>query len=131
MSRGSTSHRARTAIATAAGLACALAMVVTPASAATDDGSGGRDRAIQKIRGEVGPGFTLSFSETSVPAGKYKVIVNDKGTIHNFHMTGDGVNKKTKVSSTGKVTWRVTLTAGEYVAECDPHPSMRDILTVT
>jgi len=34
----------------------------------------------------------------TVKAGTYSVKVEDKGTIHNFHLTGPGVNKSTSVA---------------------------------
>jgi hypothetical protein len=122
--------RSRVLVASAAGLACALALVVTPASAATDD-SGRRDGALPRITGKVGPGYHLSFGQESVPAGTYKLIIVDRSTIHNFHLTGPGIDRATKVSFRGKVKWRVTLVEGVYTGECDPHSSMDDVLTVT
>src|SRR3954452_9658015 len=50
----------------------------------------------------------------TVKAGTYKLKVEDKGSIHNFHLTGPGVNKSTSVGGTGEQTWTVKLKPGTY-----------------
>ena len=67
----------------------------------------------------------------SLPAGDYEIRVQDPATLHNFHLTGPGVDETTPVPGTGEVVWRVTLTPGEYTAVCDPHPDMVTSFTVT
>ena len=67
----------------------------------------------------------------TLPAGEYQVKVTDPATFHNFHLTGPGVDEATSVSSTGKVTWTVTLKPGSYTFICDPHPHMKGKVTVT
>jgi plastocyanin len=82
-----------------------------------------------KLVGTVGPGFTITLTQngtkvTRLKAGKYSITVNDRSSIHNFHLTGPGVNKKTSVGATGKTTWAVTLQKGKtYRFVCDPHAS--------
>jgi len=50
--------------------------------------------------------------------------VTDKSPIHNFHLTGPGVNKEiTSVSFQGTKTVTVTLKKGTYKYVCDPHAS--------
>ena len=80
------------------------------------------------LSGNVGPGFTITLTKggkkvTSLKAGKYTLTVSDKSDIHNFHLRGPGVNKKTSVPATGKSTWTVTLKKGTYTFLCDPHPA--------
>ena len=41
--------------------------------------------------------------------------------MHNFHLFGPGVNKKTSVSGTAIQTWTVTLKPGKYTYQCDVH----------
>jgi plastocyanin len=124
----STHRTGRAALAVATGIACALALAVAPASAA---GSSERQR-LPVLKGKVGPEFTISISDHRVPAGKYKLVVVDKGTIHNFHIHGDGVDKKTNVAGTGKTVWKLRFKAGEYHIMCDPHSSeMQTMLEVT
>ena len=80
------------------------------------------------LNGTVGPGFTITLKKGSakvskLKAGTYKVVVSDKSTIHNFHLTGPGVNKSTSVGSTGNKTWTLKLKKGTYKYVCDPHAS--------
>jgi plastocyanin len=57
-------------------------------------------------------------------AGTYTLVVSDPAQIHNFHLTGNGVDVATDVGGTGEERFEVTFTAGEYDYTCDPHPSM-------
>jgi plastocyanin len=98
-------------------LAAALA-VVGSASAATPT-----------LIGVDGPGFTITLKKggkkvASLKAGKYKFVIKDLSNIHNFHLTGPGVNKKTGVGPKGTFTWTVTLKKGTYKFICDPHASI-------
>lgn len=69
---------------------------------------------------------------TSLPAGEYEVQVSDPSAIHNFHLTGPGVEETTDVPEVVDVTWTVTLEAGEYTFVCDPHAQqMVGTFTVT
>ncbi len=68
---------------------------------------------------------------TSLKAGSYTVKVKDASKIHNFHLTGAGVDEKTSVADTTEATWTVTLTPGTYTYTCDPHPKMTGSFTVT
>ena len=101
-------------------MAIALAaLAIAPAQAATP-----------KLVGTVGPGFTITLTKggtkvTRLKAGKYSIAVNDRSSIHNFHLTGPGLNKATSVGGTGKTTWTVTLKKGKtYRFVCDPHASI-------
>jgi len=96
------------------------------ALAVTAGGNAGT-AATHKLVGEVGPGFTV---EVTTPAGKdvkttkagtYTIVVEDKASIHNFHLIGPGVNKSTSVAFLGKKTWTLTLRRGKYTYQCDPH----------
>ena len=91
----------------------------TPAS--TTGGSGGGTT----LNGSVGPGFEISLDGTDgITAGDYTLVVNDQSSEHNFHLTGPGgVDVSTTVSEEGEKTFDVTLVAGEYRFQCDPHAS--------
>lgn len=115
----------------ATGIACAAALAVAPASAAVDSRPDARARALPTIKGSVGPNFDISIDRDAVPAGRYRLVVRDRGTIHNFHFFGSGVNRETSVPGTGRHVWRVTLSPGTYTANCDPHGSMTTSLEVT
>jgi plastocyanin len=100
--------------------AAALALAA-PAAAA-------RSHAATTLTGEVGPGYTIEVSfkgkdVKTLKAGTYRILVEDKATIHNFHLFGPGLNKKTTVSFQGKQTWTVKLRKGTYHYQCDPHAS--------
>jgi hypothetical protein len=63
-----------------------------------------------------------------VAAGTYTLVVEDPSKIHNFHLSGPGVDIQTDVSGTGRESFEVTFQAGEYGYVCDPHPSMAGAL---
>ncbi|MDX6452976.1 MAG: hypothetical protein QOH16_3025 [Gaiellaceae bacterium] len=76
-----------------------------------------------------GPGFTITLTKggtkvRSLAAGTYTITVRDKSNIHNFHLTGPGVNKKTSVGAVATFTWKVTLKKGTYKYVCDPHATI-------
>jgi plastocyanin len=107
----------RTRLALVTLLAGAL-VVVASASAATPT-----------LNGVDGPGFTITLKKgttkvTSLKAGKYKIVIKDMSNIHNFHLKGPGVDKKTGVGAKGTFTWTVTLKKGTYKFICDPHASI-------
>jgi plastocyanin len=83
----------------------------------------------KKLTGTVGPGFTISLKSgakkvKTLKAGAYKITVRDKSTFHNFHLTGAGVSKATRVPFRGNRTWTVRFRKGKtYRFRCDPHPS--------
>ena len=85
-----------------------------------------------KLTATVGPGFTITMSKKSVKAGTYTITVKDKSNIHNFHLTGPGVNKKTSVGAVKTYTWKLKLKKGTYKFVCDPHATiMKGTLKVT
>jgi plastocyanin len=98
-----------------AAAAVAAALIVVPAWGAT-----------APLKGEVGPGFKIEVEKggkdlKTIKAGKYKIKVEDKSSIHNFHLIGPGLNKKTSVSFQGQTTWTIALKKGKYTYQCDPH----------
>ena len=107
----------RTRLALVTLLAAAL-VVVASANAATPT-----------LTGVDGPGFTITLKKgstkvTKLKAGKYKFVIKDMSDIHNFHLSGSGINKKTSVSAKGTFTWTVTLKKGTYKFVCDPHAAI-------
>ena len=105
----------RLLVSALAAAAVAAALSVVPAWGAT-----------APLKGEVGPGFKIEVEKSgkdlkTIKAGKYKIKVEDKSTIHNFHLSGPGLNKKTSVSFQGQTTWTITLKKGKYTYQCDPH----------
>ena len=81
------------------------------------------------LNGTVGPGFTITLKQggktvKTLKAGTYVFKISDKSSIHNFHLTGPGVNKMTTVGGTGAKTWTLKLKKGTYKYVCDPHASI-------
>ena len=80
---------------------------------------------------QIGLTDAAGATVTTLPAGKYSIVVEDSSRIHNWVLSGDGVDAATDVVGTGTMTFEVTLSAGEYTYVCDPHPSMKGSITVT
>jgi plastocyanin len=100
----------------------ALAVLVAALAVPSALGAG------SKLMGTVGPGFTITLAQggkkvTKLKAGTYTITVQDKSAIHDFHLTGPGVNKTTTVGGQGTSTWTVKLKKGTYKYVCDPHAS--------
>lgn len=69
---------------------------------------------------------------TSVPAGDYSLTFVDRSELHNFHLTGEGVDVATEVRGTEESTVEITLVEGSYEYVCDPHSStMNGVLEIT
>jgi plastocyanin len=78
------------------------------------------------LTGEVGPGYSIEVKKAgkdlkTIKAGTYRIKVEDKAAIHNFHLIGPGLNKKTGISYKGETTWTIKLKPGRYTYQCDPH----------
>jgi copper binding plastocyanin/azurin family protein len=88
---------------------------------------GGSANAVTTLSGSVGPGFTISLKKggkkvSSLKAGRYRIRVNDKSDLHNFHLTGPGVNRRvTTVDFQGTKSRTFRLKKGTYRYVCDPH----------
>lgn len=94
--------------------------------------------ATPQLTGTSGPGFTITLKKgsakvTKLKAGTYKIVVADKSSIHNFHLFGPGVSKKTSVPFVGTQTWTVKLKPGKYTYQCDIHAAtgMKGTFTVS
>ena len=58
-----------------------------------------------------------------IAAGAYEIEVRDRSDMHNFHLSGPGVNRSTSIDFVGTVTWNVTLAdESRYEYVCDAHP---------
>jgi hypothetical protein len=91
-----------------------------------------------RVRGQEGPGIALIFRLThngkrfkTLPAGTYRLVVNDQSRILQFHLMGPGVDIRTGVASKGIKTFTVRLRKGRYVYQSDPHATtFRGMFTV-
>jgi plastocyanin len=72
--------------------------------------------------------YSISLKDTSgnpvtnIDPGDYTITVHDLSTLHNFHLTGPGVDMATDLDGTGDATWNVTFVDGVYRYQCDAHP---------
>jgi hypothetical protein len=83
-----------------------------------------------KLLATVGPGATISLRNASgavlrngVKAGPYSIVVRDRSKVHNFHLVGKGVNRKSTLAGTGTTTWKVTLAKGVLRFYSDKAPT--------
>ena len=68
----------------------------------------------RKLSAVVRPGGAVALSRSSIPAGRYRLTVDDRGKKDNFHLRGKRVNKRTGLAFRGRVDWGVTLQRGTY-----------------
>jgi hypothetical protein len=101
---------------------CAIGIVLTLPGAVHAVGE-------PQLVGTVGPGYTIELRDsggnlvTALAPGAYDIVVHDRSTIHNFRLSGPGVNQATTVSFTGDTTWEdiVFQANSTYTYVCDPH----------
>jgi plastocyanin len=81
----------------------------------------------EKLIGTVGPDSVITLTHqdgspvTTLAPGDYDVEVHDQSPFHNFHLTGPGVDRSTAVELEETVTWSLSLAAGSFHYQCDPH----------
>jgi plastocyanin len=81
------------------------------------------------LNASVGPGFEISLTTEdgqpveTLAAGSYTLLTDDQADIHNFHLTGEGVDVDTGVGDTGTDSFDITVSEGTYEFVCDPHAS--------
>jgi hypothetical protein len=110
----------RTALAAAVG-GLALALVASAPAAP----------APKTVRGTVGPGFTINLTlggkkVTKLKRGvRYRLVISDRSPIHDFHLSGPGLNRVlTGVDFTGTTSVVLRLKKGVYRYVCDPHSDL-------
>ena len=114
-----------------------LALAVLVVSLAVPALAASAAQSSPTLNGVVGPGFAIKLTEggqkvTKLTAGTYTIKVSDKSALHDFHLVGPGVNKKTPVAAKTSTTWTVTLKKGTYKYDCDPHAAfMKGSFTVS
>jgi hypothetical protein len=84
--------------------------------------------ATPRLLATVGPSSTISLRSASgavlktIKAGTYAIAVRDRSKLHNFHLVGKGVNRKSGLATTGTQTWQVTLGKGAVRFYSDRSP---------
>jgi plastocyanin len=119
-SRGTYCPRVRVGVSLAA-LAAGLALLAATADASRADNP--------VLTGDVGIGdsFAISLKDsngrsvTHLDPGTYTLVVHDHSSLHNFRLTGPGVNVATDIETANDSTFTITLTDGTYFFQCDPH----------
>jgi plastocyanin len=82
------------------------------------------------LKGEVYPSYKIEMVNSAnrplktVKAGTHRIKIEDKAAIHDFHLVGPGINKRTSLTGIGEVIWSLKLKPGTYRYFCDPHASM-------
>ena len=76
-------------------------------------------KPVPKLLATVGPRNTISLRSGAgavlhhgVKAGTYSIVVRDRSKVHNAHLVGIGVNRKSGLAATGTLTWKVKLSGG-------------------
>jgi hypothetical protein len=82
------------------------------------------------IGATVGPGRAIAVRSRAgatvkrLTAGTYALTVRDRSVKDNFHLTGDGVDRKTGLPGRGQVTWTLDLKPGVYRYRSDARPAL-------
>ena len=112
-----------------------LALAVLTAIALTVAGAAfSRSTATPTLKGVVGPGYSIKLTKggkrvKSVKAGKYRFVITDKSTFHNFTVEREKPSKPTiekhvtGTGFTGKKTMVITLKPGSWSFYCSVHES--------
>jgi len=91
-----------------------------------------RSSSTPTLKGVVGPGFTISLKKggkkvKTLKAGKYKFVISDKSTFHNFTVEREHPSKPklekhiTSTPFTGSKTLVMTLKPGSWRYYCSVH----------
>lgn len=110
-----------------------IALGVLAAIALTAAGAAfSRTTSTPILKGVVGPGYTISLKKGGKPvkklkAGKYKFVVSDRSTFHNYTVEREKPSKPkleshvTSTAFTGKKTMVITLKPGSWRIYCSVH----------
>jgi plastocyanin len=127
---------ARVAVRAASTRASPLALVGTLTIVANVGAASAKDSF--DLKGEVYQAYKIEMKNSAskplktVKAGTHRIKIEDKGTIHNFHLIGPGVDRWTSIAGRSETVWAVKLKPGTYRYVCDPHAStMRGSFRVT
>jgi hypothetical protein len=115
----------------------AVAGVLLLLALATAAFAAGRTGFVAFLNAQVGSGAKIGVTKdpegrvVQLAPGSYEIRVRDRSSRDNFHLIGPLVNRRTSVSFSGAVTWRLRLARGLYRYRSDPHPkTMRGSIRV-
>ena len=114
--------------------ALSIIAVLVAAALAVAGAAFSSSSAMPTLKGVVGPGYSVSLTKggkkvKSLKAGKYKVVVSDKSSIHNSVLEREKPEKPklekdiTGTGFTGTKTVVMTLKAGSWRFYCSVHES--------
>ena len=69
---------------------------------------------VRTLEASVSRAGAVRLGSTSVPSGRYRIVVSDRSRTANFHLRGPGANTGTGVAYRGTATLRVRLARGTY-----------------
>ena len=112
--------------------ALAILVVLAVAALAVAGAAFSRSSATPTLKGVVGPGYTISLKKggkkvTSLKAGRYKLVISDKASFHNFTLEREKPSSPkiekhiTSTAFTGSKTLVMTLKKGSWRAYCSIH----------
>jgi hypothetical protein len=86
-------------------------------------------QAYTTFYGTVGPGATIVLKRgngtvvRNASRGNKTFVIRDRSSVHNFHLYGPGIGRRTGVTFVGRRTWSpLLLRVGRYTIVCDRHP---------
>jgi plastocyanin len=111
-----------------------MAIVIAAVAASVVGGAAfARPAATPVLKGSVGPGYTITLTMNgkkvkTLKAGRYKFVVADKATFHNFTLERESGGKfekdLTTVAFKGTKSTTLTLAKGKWKYYCSPHESV-------
>ena len=115
--------------------AAAALVIATAVALAVAGAAFSRSSSTPTLKGVVGPGYTISLKMggkkvKTLKAGKYKIVVSDKASIHNFTLEREKPSSPhmekhiTSTAFTGTKTLVWTLKPGSWRAYCSIHESL-------
>jgi hypothetical protein len=115
--------------------AAAMLVFVMAVALAVAGAAFSRSSSTPTLKGVVGPGYTISLRKggtkvKTLKAGKYRIVVSDKASIHNFTLERERPSSPhmekhiTSTSFTGTKTLVWTLKPGSWRAYCSIHESL-------
>lgn len=76
---------------------------------------------LPKLVGIVNDNRDIEISDRTPSPGRYKIVVRDSTSSHNWHLYGNGKSISTTVRGAGRWVFKIRLPAGSYRVVCDPH----------